>query len=76
MRDKKKLYVEPCILVDADIDADDKVINKYTYWSFSITNIETGDVIYSEHAFIDDKRFDSYEQVAIAGIEYFLENLI
>lgn len=76
LREEKKMYVEPCILADADTDADGKVINEYTYWSFSVTHIETGDMIYFEYERIDDKRFDSYEQAAIAGIEYCLDNLI
>jgi hypothetical protein len=76
LREEKKIHVEPCILADADIDADGKVINEYTYWSFSVTHIETGDMIYFEYERIDDKRFDSYEQAAIEGIEYVIDNLI
>lgn len=76
LREVKKLYVEPCILADADTDADGKVINEYTYWSFSIKNIETGGMIYFEYEHIDDKRFDSYEESAINGIDYVLDNLI
>ena len=73
---EEKIYVEPCILADADTDTDGKVINEYTYWSFSVTHIETGDMIYFEYERIDDKRFDSYELAALAGIEYCLDNLI
>ena len=76
LRVERKIYVEPCILADADTDADGKVINEYTYWSFSVTHIETGDGIYFEYERIDDKRFESYELAAIAGIEYCLDNLI
>jgi hypothetical protein len=76
LREEKSIFVEPCVLADADTDADGKVINEYTYWSFTVTNIETGDMIYFEYERIDDKRFDSYEQAAIAGIEYCLDNLI
>lgn len=76
LREEKKIHIEPCILTDADTDADGKVINEYTYWSFSVTNIETGDMIYFEYEHIDDKRFDTYEQAALAGIEYVLDNLI
>ena len=61
---------------DADTDADGRVINEYIYWSFSITSIETGDMIYFEYEHIDDKRFDYYEQAVLAGIEYVLDNLI
>lgn len=75
LRDEHSLYVEPCIFADADTDADGKVISEYTYWSFRITHIETGDMIYFEYEqHIDDKRFDSYEEAALAGIEYILDN--
>lgn len=76
LRDEKSLYVEPCILTDADTDADGKLICEYTYWSFRITHIEAGDVIYSEHAFINGKRFDFYEEAAIAGINYVLDEMM
>ena len=76
LREERKIYVGPCILADADTDADGKVINEYTYWSFSVTHIETGDMIYFEYERIDDKRFDSYEQAALAGISYCLDNLL
>lgn len=76
LREEKKLHIEPCILADADTDADGKVINEFTYWSFSIVSIATGDMIYFEYEHIDDMRFDSYEQATLAGIEYVLYNLI
>lgn len=76
LRKEKKLHIEPCILAEGDTDADGKIINEYIYWSFSVTSIETADMIYFEYEHFDDKRFDSYEQAAVAGIEYCLENLI
>lgn len=76
LREEKKLHIEPCLLADSDIDADNKIINKYTYWSFIIVSTETGDMIYFEYEHIDDKRFDTFESAALAGIEYVLDNLI
>lgn len=76
LREEKKIHIEPCILADADTDADGKVINEFTYWSFSIMSIANGDMIYFEYEHIDDKRFDSYEQSALAGVNYCLDNLI
>lgn len=76
LREEKKMHVEPCILADSDTDADGKVINEYTYWSFSIVSIKTGDMIYFEYEQIDDKRFETYESDALAGIEYVIDNLI
>ena len=76
LRKKKKIHIEPCILADADTDADGKIINEYVYWSFSVTNIESGEMIYFEYEHVDDKRFASYEQTALAGIDYVFDNLI
>lgn len=76
LRNEHKVYIEPCILADADTDADGKVINEYIYWSFSVTSIDTGDMIYFEYEHVDNKRFDSFEQAALAGIEYALDKLI
>ena len=61
LREEKKIHIEPCILVDGDTDADGKII----------TYIESGDIIYFE-----DKRFNSFEEAALVGIEYTLNNLI
>ena len=76
LREEKKLHIEPCVLADSDTDADNKIINEYTYWSFSIVSIETGDMIYFEYEHIDDKRFDTFESAVLVGIEYTLDNLI
>jgi hypothetical protein len=76
LREEKDIHIEPCILADADIDADGKVINEFTYWSFSIMSIANGDMIYFEYEHIDDMRFDSYEEATIDGIEYVIDNLI
>jgi hypothetical protein len=76
LREEKDIHIEPCILADADTDADGKVINEFTYWSFIIMSIANGDMIYFEYEHIDDKRFDSYEEATIDGIEYVIDNLI
>lgn len=76
LREEKYIHIEPCILADADTDADGKVINEFTYWSFSVMSTDTGDMIYFEYEHTDDKRFDYYEQAALAGVNYCLNNLI
>ena len=73
LRDENKIHIEPCILADCDTDADGKLITYYTYWSFTITSIESGDMIYSEYEHTNDRRFDSFEEAALAGIEYILD---
>lgn len=76
LRKEKKIHIEPCILADGDTDVDGKIITYYTYWSFRITSIESGDMIYSEYEHTNDRRFNSFEEAALSGIEYTLDNLI
>lgn len=76
LREEKKIHIEPCILADCDTDADGKIITQYTYWSFSIISIETGDMLYCEYKHMNDRRFNSFEEAALPGIEYTLDNLI
>lgn len=76
LREEKKIHIEPCILADCDTDADGKIITYYTYWSFSITSIESGDMIYFEYEHVNDRKFDSFEYAALAGLKYALDNLI
>lgn len=77
LRDDKKIHIEPLILVNDDTDADDKIISQYTYWSFSITSIVSGNMLYFEYYdLIDYRKFKSFEEAALAGIEYALDNLI
>ena len=76
LREEKSIYVVPCVIDDCDTDADFRIINRFTFWSFDIQIIETADYIYAEYTNIGSKRFDFYEEAALAGIEYVLENLI
>lgn len=76
LRVEKYIHIEPCILTDCDTDEDGKIINEYKHWSFSIMSTETGDMIYFEYERIDFRRFDTYEQAALAGIEYVLNNIL
>lgn len=50
--------------------------HKYTYWNYEIIDIENAKVIYK----FDNKQcmleFESYEEVAITGVKYVLNNLI
>jgi hypothetical protein len=68
LRDTYKLFLSPCVIADFYPDI--------TYWSFEVVNIESGDYVYREYEHIDDKRFSSYEEATLAGIEYVLDNLI
>lgn len=69
LRDTHKLFVSPCVITDYQ----DDFHRDTTYWSFIVVNIESGDYIYREYERVTEKRFDSYEQAALAGIEYVLD---
>lgn len=72
LRDTHKLFISPCVIADYQ----DDFHRDTTYWSFIVVNIESGDSIYREYERVTEKRYDTYEQAAIAGIEYCLDNLI
>lgn len=69
LREEYRLHIEPRILTDSDVNAD-------TYWKFSVLSARTGYTLYYEYNHIDDKRFETYEAAALAGVAYCLENLI
>ena len=72
LRNTHKLFISPCVITDYQ----DDFHRDTTYWSFIVVNIESGDSIYREYERVTEKRYDSYEQAAVAGIEYVIENLI
>lgn len=72
LREEYKLYLCPCVIADYEDDYHPNI----TYWSFIIVNIETGDSIYREYEKINEARYNSHDQAALAGIEYVIDNLI
>lgn len=72
LRDTHKLFVSPCVIADYQ----DDFHRDTTYWSFIVANVESGDSIYREYERVAEKRYDTYEQAALAGIEYVLDDLI
>lgn len=70
LRKEKKIYLCPCVITDYEDDYQPHI----TFWSFIVINIESGDSIYREYEHKDEKRFDSYELAALAGIEYVIDN--
>lgn len=72
LRDTHKLFISPCVIADYQDDFHRDI----TYWSFIVVNIESGDSIYREYERVTEKRYDTYEDAAIAGIEYAIDNLI
>lgn len=72
LRNTHKLFISPCVITDYQ----DDFHRDTTYWSFIVVNIESGDSIYREYERVTEKRYESYEQTALAGIEYVIDNLI
>ena len=72
LRNTHKLFISPCVITDYQ----DDFHRDTTYWSFIVVNIESGDSIYREYERVTEKRYESYEQAAIAGVNYCLDNLI
>lgn len=72
LRNTRKLFIYPCVITDYQ----DDFHRDTTYWSFIVVNIESGDSIYREYERVTEKRYETYEEAALAGIEYVLDNLI
>lgn len=72
LREEHKLYLCPSVITEYENDYAPHV----PYWSFIVVNIETGDAIYREYERADETRCEDFEQAALAGIEYTLDNLI
>lgn len=72
LRNTRKLFISPCVITDYQ----DDFHRDTTYWSFIVVNIESGDSIYREYERVTEKRYETYEEAALAGIEYALDNLI
>ena len=72
----KWLREEKNIHINIDFYSDKISDNEYTYWSYRIIDMNNGKIIYK----FDNKQcmleFESYEEVAITGVEYVLDNLI
>lgn len=75
LREDKQLHVSPDLMSDYSVDADDNICEEWTYWSYSIHHIIDG-VLYRDYNQFDHIEYKSYEEAAIAGIEYVLDNLI
>lgn len=72
LRNTRKLFISPCVITDYQ----DDFHRDTTDWSFIVVNIESGDSIYREYERVTEKRYETYEQAALAGIDYCLDNLI
>ena len=71
LREEYRLHIEPRLLTDSGVHAD-----VHRYWKFGVLSVRSGFMLYYSYNHIDDKRFETYEQAALTGIEYVLDNLI
>lgn len=72
LREEKKIHINVSIYRDTSEDADGRIIEEWCFWNWDIQNCDSGDVLQDG----DDIEYESYEQAALAGIEYVLDNLI
>ena len=75
LRVDRCFHVSPDLINDHSVDADGNICEEWTYWSYSIHHIIDG-VLYRDYNQFDHIEYKSYEEAALAGIEYVLDNLI
>lgn len=74
--EEKQLYIDVGIYQDSSCDADGCTIEKWCFWSYDIQNTLNGDLIYDFANTFDTIEFETYEEAALHGINYVLDNLI
>jgi hypothetical protein len=76
LRKEKKIHITVLVITESYKDADNNICEELSFWSFSITSLIDGSTVYDDFEEIDCIVHLSYEQAALAGIEYVLDNLI
>lgn len=72
LREEKEIFIRVTLSYDYSTNADGEQVDRWTFWLFEVFSMGSGSLIYTEEI----SEYDSYEQAAIAGIEYCLDNLI
>lgn len=72
LRKENHIHINTSVYKDESEDADGRVIEEWCFWNWDIQNCNSGDVLQDG----DDIEYESYEQAALASIEYILDNLI
>lgn len=75
LRVDRCFHVSPDLVSDYSVDADGNICEEWTYWSYSIHHIIDG-VLYRDYNQFDHIEYQSWEEAALAGIKYVLDNLI
>ena len=76
LREEKKIFIAVLVITDCSNDADNSICEEWSFWSFSVINLNDGSTLYDDFEKIDCIEYQSYEESALAGIEYVLDNLI
>ena len=72
LREEKEIFIRVTLSYDYSTDADGEQVDRWTFWLFEVFSMGSGSLIYTEEI----SEYDSYEQAALAGMNYCLENLI
>ena len=72
LREEKEIFIRVTLSYDYSTDADGEQVDRWTFWLFEVFSMGSGSLIYTEEI----SEYDSYEQAALAGVAYCLENLI
>ena len=75
LRNDRYFHVSQDLINDYSVDDDGNICEEWTYWSYSIHHIIDG-VLYRDYNQFDHIEYQSWEEAALAGIEYVLDNLI
>lgn len=75
LREERNFHVSQDLMSDYSVDADGNICEEWTYWSYSIHHIIDG-ILYRDYNQFDHIEYQSWEEAALAGIEYVLDNLI
>lgn len=76
LREEKNIHITILVITDFSTDVDNNICEEWSFWSFYVTNLNDGSTIYDDCQRIDSIEYQSYEESAIAGIKYVLDNLI
>lgn len=76
LRKEKKIHIPVLVITDCSKDADNNICEEWSFWSFSVTNLNDSSTVYDDFEKIDCIEYQSYEEAALAGIKYVLDNLI
>ena len=76
LREEYQLHISPNVYSDYSTDADLNVCDEWSFWSYFVASTLDGYFIYAAYQHVDCVEYQRWEEAALAGIEYVLDNLI